>query len=101
MGKKYEGGQFVHLAERISIDIDLGDLFCCVDLYDREDVTFFTEWFKPTEKEKIKYNHEDYYAWLSIKKAKKEEENEGRVLFLCMAEAIFETEGYDLTNVRK
>lgn len=82
--------EYLKLAEMIGKSID-SDWFCCTEL-PKEEAYEFTKWFKPTENEMIDYNH-DRCAWMIQYGAPTEQNNDFRILALCLMHEISLTEG--------
>lgn len=78
--------EFSKLAERIGKDID-GLWYCCVHLPENES-KFFAEWFKPTDKEREKYNHA-FHSWMNGYDESDTDNNNLRILALLFAEQLW------------
>lgn len=82
--------EYLKLAEKIGEDINIR-WFCCVELSKKKSEEF-ERWFEPTREECYRYNHSDVF-WMTECGLSREQNNNFRILALCLMHEISLTEG--------
>lgn len=83
--------EFIELAVKIHSKINSPFWFLCYDL-SKEKAVFIEKYFKPTDKERIKFDMNMGSAWLSEEDAPFHQDNQFRIMVLLFADLMWRDE---------